>query len=76
MALSVAVMVGDSQAWIPELVERAKGLTVGAGAENKDVCPLITKAALERAEGIIAKSETDGSQILLDGRNPHVPGFE
>jgi len=54
MALSVAVFVGESQDWIPELVERTKALTVGAGTENKDICPMITKASLERAEGIIA----------------------
>jgi len=37
---------------------------------------MITKAALERANGIIASSETDGSEILLDGRNVKVPGYE
>ena len=36
------------------MVERASKLTVGVGTENKDVCPLITKASLERAHGIIA----------------------
>jgi len=76
MALSVAVMVGDAQAWIPELVERSKSLSIGVGTENNDVCPLITKASLERAEGIIAQSEHDGSKILLDGRKPHIPGYE
>ena len=76
MALSVAVMVGDSQAWIPELVERSKALTIGNGVDNPDVCPLITKASLERAESIIAQSERDGSTILLDGRKPNVPGYE
>ena len=59
MALSVAVMVGDAQAWIPELVERSKSLTIGVGTENVDVCPLITKASLERAESIIAQAEKD-----------------
>ena len=34
------------------------------------------KAALERAEAIIKASETDGSKILLDGRNVKVPGYE
>lgn len=76
MALSVAVFVGESQDWIPELVERTKSLTIGAGTENKDICPMITKASLERAEGIIAQSEHDGSTILLDGRKPNVPGYE
>jgi hypothetical protein len=31
MAISVAIMVGDSQKWIPEIVEKSKKLTVGPG---------------------------------------------
>lgn len=76
MAISVAVLVGESQDWVPEIVEKAKTITVGAGVDNKDVCPMITKAALERAENIIKQSETDGSKILLDGRKFKVPGYE
>lgn len=75
MAISVSVMVGDSQKWIPEIVERTKGLTIGAGIDDKDISPLNTKAALERAHKIIAQSEKDGSKILLDGRNVKVPGY-
>jgi malonate-semialdehyde dehydrogenase (acetylating)/methylmalonate-semialdehyde dehydrogenase len=75
MAISVSVMVGESQDWIPEIVERTKGLTIGAGVDNKDISPLNTRAALERAHKIIAQSEKDGSKILLDGRNPKVPGY-
>lgn len=37
---------------------------------------MITKASLERAENIIAQAEVDGSKIILDGRKPHVPGYE
>lgn len=76
MAISVAIMVGESQEWIPEIVERSKTLTTGNGFENKDICPMITKASLDRAENIIKQSETNGSKILLDGRKPNVPGFE
>jgi malonate-semialdehyde dehydrogenase (acetylating) / methylmalonate-semialdehyde dehydrogenase len=75
MAISVSIMVGESQDWIPEIVERTKSLSIGAGVDNKDVSPLNTKAALERACNIIAQSEKDGSKILLDGRNPNVPGY-
>jgi len=75
MAISVAIMVGDSANWIPEIVEKTKGLTVGPGPENHDVTPMITKAAVERANRIIASSESDGSTILLDGRNPKVEGY-
>uniref|UniRef100_A0A7S3N1A6 methylmalonate-semialdehyde dehydrogenase (CoA acylating) n=1 Tax=Strombidium inclinatum TaxID=197538 RepID=A0A7S3N1A6_9SPIT len=76
MAISVAVMVGESQQWIPEIVEKTKGLTIGIGEENKDISPMNNKAALQRAENIIASSESDGSKILLDGRKPNVPGYE
>lgn len=31
MALSTAIFVGESQQWIPELVERSKSLRVNAG---------------------------------------------
>jgi len=54
MALSVGVFVGESQKWIPELVERSKSLSIGVGTENKDICPMITQASLKRAEDIIA----------------------
>ena len=76
MAISVSIMVGDTAEWIPEIVEKTKNLSVGAGIDDKDICPLNTKAALERAEKIIKQSETDGSKILLDGRGHKVPGYE
>jgi malonate-semialdehyde dehydrogenase (acetylating)/methylmalonate-semialdehyde dehydrogenase len=31
MAVSVAVLVGDAQKWVPELVAKAKTLKIGAG---------------------------------------------
>ena len=76
MAISVAVMVGEAQNWIPEIVEKTKGLSIGPGFENKDIAPMNNRAALERAEKIIKSSESNGSKILLDGRNVKVPGYE
>jgi malonate-semialdehyde dehydrogenase (acetylating) / methylmalonate-semialdehyde dehydrogenase len=76
MAISIAVMVGESQEWIPEIVERTRGLTIGPGSENLDIAPMNNRAALERAHKIIASSESNGSKILLDGRNVKVPGYE
>ena len=75
MAISVSIMVGESAEWIPEIVEKTKGLTIGPGTENKDISPMITKAALERAEKLIADSEAKGGKVLLDGRNPKVDGY-
>jgi len=54
MSISVSIMVGESQKWIPEIVEKTKGLTIGAGIDDKDISPLNTKAALNRAHHIIA----------------------
>lgn len=76
MAISVCIMVGSSADWIPEIVEKTKKLTIGPGYQDKDISPMVTKEALSRAHDIIASSEKDGSEILLDGRNVKVPGYE
>jgi len=34
MALSTAILVGEAQKWLPELVERAKNLRVNAGTDS------------------------------------------
>ncbi|BEI86890.1 hypothetical protein CcaverHIS002_0702360 [Cutaneotrichosporon cavernicola] len=76
MALSVAIFVGESRAWIPELIERAKGLKVSGGFEQgADLGPVISPQAKERIEGLIASVETEGGKILLDGRGVEVPGY-
>ena len=54
MAISVSIMVGEAAEWIPEIVERTKSMSIGAGVDNKDISPLNTRAALERAHKIIA----------------------
>ena len=54
MAVSVAVLVGEAQKWIPELVEKARGLHVNAGTEKgADLGPLISPAARDRVVGLI-----------------------
>jgi len=69
MALSVAVMVGDSQSWIPELVERAKRLKVSIGTDkDADLGPLCDADLKKRVIGYIDGAEKDGAKILLDGR--------
>lgn len=76
MAISVAIMVGEAQEWIPEIVEKSRNLTIGPGIENKDIAPMNNQAALDRAHRIIETSEKNGSKILLDGRGVKVPGHE
>ncbi|UPG90538.1 CoA-acylating methylmalonate-semialdehyde dehydrogenase [Luteibacter aegosomaticola] len=77
MAASTAVLVGDAQAWIPELVAKARGLKVNAGTEaGTDVGPLISCAARDRVEALIAAGIEEGATLELDGRKPSIPGFE
>ncbi|CAM4407828.1 methylmalonate-semialdehyde dehydrogenase (acylating) [Acinetobacter dispersus] len=77
MALSVAVMVGDSKHWIAELVEKAKTLTVNAGHEpNTDIGPVISKRAKARVLDLINSGVEQGAELLLDGRDVQVQGYE
>ncbi len=77
MAVSVAVLVGDAQKWIPELVAKARTLKVSAGVdEGTDVGPLVSCAAHERVVGLIDRGVAEGARLELDGRQPTVPGYE
>jgi malonate-semialdehyde dehydrogenase (acetylating)/methylmalonate-semialdehyde dehydrogenase len=63
MAISVAVLVGQAKAWIPDLVAKAKTLKVSCGTEKgADLGPLVSKSAL-------------GARLELDGRGLKVPGY-
>ncbi|KAF9056521.1 methylmalonate-semialdehyde dehydrogenase [Panaeolus papilionaceus] len=74
MALSVAIVVGDANAWVPELIERAQALKVNGGFEaGADLGPLISPHAKERVTGLISSAEEDGGSILLDGRKLPAP---
>ncbi|AYA69238.1 methylmalonate-semialdehyde dehydrogenase (CoA acylating) [Acinetobacter sp. WCHA55] len=77
MALSVAVMVGDSKHWINELVAKAKTLSVNAGHEpNTDIGPVISPRAKARVIELITNGVEQGAELLLDGRDIQVKGYE
>ncbi|MGV2290730.1 CoA-acylating methylmalonate-semialdehyde dehydrogenase [Trinickia sp. YCB016] len=77
MATSVVVLVGASQQWLPELVEKAKTLKVNAGTEaGTDIGPVVSKSAKERILSLIGKGIEEGATLDLDGRNVKVPGYE
>ncbi|NMM76492.1 methylmalonate-semialdehyde dehydrogenase (CoA acylating) [Rhodococcus sp. SRB_17] len=77
MALSVVVLVGEAQQWIPDLVAKAQSLKINAGThKGTDVGPLVSCAALSRVEGLIERGVADGATLELDGRKPQVPGYE
>lgn len=77
MALPVVVLVGKAREWLPELTERAKALKISAGTEpGTDIGPVVSKSALDRINTLIQKGVDEGASLELDGRNPHVPGYE
>ncbi|WP_342246740.1 CoA-acylating methylmalonate-semialdehyde dehydrogenase [Pseudomonas sp. OTU5201] len=77
MALPVVILVGEAQNWLPDLVEKAKTLKVNAGIEpGTDIGPVVSCSALDRISGLIATGIEEGAKLVLDGRNPTVPGYE
>jgi malonate-semialdehyde dehydrogenase (acetylating) / methylmalonate-semialdehyde dehydrogenase len=77
MATSVTVLVGEAQKWIPDIVSKAKGLKVNAGAEkNTDLGPVISKNAKHRILGLVEEGIKEGAKLELDGRGIKVPGYE
>ena len=74
MAVSVAVLVGEARQWIPELVARARTLRIGPGTDNPDLGPVISCAARERIESLIATGVGEGARLELDGRLPQLDG--
>ncbi|WP_213779146.1 CoA-acylating methylmalonate-semialdehyde dehydrogenase [Caballeronia sp. dw_276] len=77
MATSVVVFVGASKDWLPDLVERARGLSINGGTEaNTDVGPVVSRAAKERILGLIETGVGEGATLSLDGRGVEVKGYE
>ncbi|MFH7767579.1 CoA-acylating methylmalonate-semialdehyde dehydrogenase [Acinetobacter sp. BSP-28] len=77
MALSVAIMVGDTKHWVDELVNKTKTLKVNAGHEpNTDVGPVISTRAKARVIDLINSGVEQGAELLLDGRDVQVLGYE
>ncbi len=79
MALSVVVAVGDKVA--DEIVDKMQSamesLKVGAFDDaTNDFGPLITLQHKEKVEGYITSAAEQGAEVVVDGRNPSVEGYE
>ena len=74
MAIAVVVLVGDAGQWVPELVAKSKGLSVGPAPSNADVAPLQSRGGLERALDLVADGAKN-ADLLLDGRGVKVEGY-
>ncbi|VDC01886.1 unnamed protein product [Peniophora sp. CBMAI 1063] len=77
MAISVAVLVGSAQEWLPDLIKLAQNLKVSGGFEKgADLGPVISPQAKERILKLIGSAEEQGGKIHLDGRRISVPEYE
>ncbi len=78
LAASVVITVGDSAKTITsKLIAAAQAKKTGNGmAPDVDMGPVITKESKDRIESLIQSGIDEGAELLLDGRNPAVPGFE
>lgn len=77
MALSVVVLVGQAREWLSDFVAEASKLKVGNGFDvHSDLGPLISIESKKRVVNIINQAVEQGAELLLDGRNMVVEGFE
>jgi malonate-semialdehyde dehydrogenase (acetylating) / methylmalonate-semialdehyde dehydrogenase len=79
MALSVVVAVGDkaADALIEKMTAAMQSLKVGVfDNTDNDFGPVITKQHQQKVMGYIDSAEADGANIVVDGRNLTVEGYE
>lgn len=78
LAASIVVAVGKAkEIFTDKLVEAAKGKVTGFGCSSgTDMGPVITIESKNRIENLIKSGVDEGANLLLDGRNVSVRGFE
>jgi len=78
MAQSVAVAVGKiGDNLVNKLKQKAQSLKVGPGLDkNSEMGPLVTKEHLEKVKGYVDLGVKEGAQLVVDGRNIKLQGYE
>ena len=78
LAASTIITVGDEKREIKDAIyETVKSRTTGYGWDAEvDMGPVITSESKHRIEGLIQKGIDEGANVLLDGRNAKISGFE
>ncbi len=78
LAASLAVTVGDASRFFVEAIAQAAAeRQVGYGLEpGVEMGPVISSQSKARIQGLISRGETEGARILVDGRDPKIPGYE
>lgn len=78
MAISIAVAVGEvADTLVAQLAQRVRQLKVSHGLdEQAEMGPVITAAAKQRIEQLIAEGVAAGAELVVDGRGLQVAGCE
>jgi len=79
MAISVAVPVGEETAnhLMEKLIPRVKALKIGTSIDAAaDFGPVVTRQAKQRIEDYITSGVEEGAELVIDGRNFTLPGYE
>jgi malonate-semialdehyde dehydrogenase (acetylating)/methylmalonate-semialdehyde dehydrogenase len=79
MAISVAVPVGKTtaDALVKKLIPRVEALRIGLSSDaGADYGPLVTRDALNRVKGYITEGVAEGADLLVDGRDFRMQGYE
>ena len=78
LAASLAIPVGEAVApFTQSISEAAATRVVGYGLdEGVQMGPVITTQSKSRIEGWIDSGAKEGAEVLVDGRNPVIPGYE
>ena len=77
LAASNIITVGDDGNIKEALYESAKKRTTGFGLDEKmEMGPVISPESRSRVEHMIEKGVSEGGNVLLDGRNAKIEGYE
>jgi malonate-semialdehyde dehydrogenase (acetylating) / methylmalonate-semialdehyde dehydrogenase len=78
LATSVTITVGEAgPVFREQIANTATTRKVGYGLDPQvEMGPVITAESKQRIESLIGKGISEGAKVLVDGRDPHIPGYE
>jgi malonate-semialdehyde dehydrogenase (acetylating)/methylmalonate-semialdehyde dehydrogenase len=78
LATSVTITVGEAgPVFREQMTNVAEARKVGYGLDKEvEMGPVITAESKQRIESLIGKGVNEGAKVLVDGRNPSIPGYE
>ena len=78
LATAVAITVDEAgPAFTEQIAHSAATRRVGYGLDaGVEMGPVITAESKQRIESLIARGESEGAKVLVDGRDSSIPGYE